>query len=164
MAQPPPGSFCPPVPGVKVQGRDNAGRRAWLQALRIAVTTTGTRDSMTATEIQAAVAPRWIHLANIGGAVTVATDRERAESHTRSIRDLEATLMSFEVEQTSDAMAHVRNIRSLLNQTAEHARADLNMVEEPQARALFETTAEVLIGLMRAYEHYEQGSEAAWRR
>jgi hypothetical protein len=74
------------------------------------------------------------------------------------------TKMTFAVRQTSDAMAHVRNIRDLLNQTAEHCRADVEQVDEPQARALFETTAEVLIGLMRAYEHYEQGTEAAWRR
>ena len=72
--------------------------------------------------------------------------------------------MTFEIQQTSDAVTHVRNVRELLNRTAEHCRADVNLVDEPQAKALFETTAEVLIGLTRAYEHYEDGTEDAWRR
>jgi hypothetical protein len=36
-------------------------------------------------------------------------------------------------------------------------------VEDPRALALFETTAEVLGGLITAYEHYEHGAEEAWR-
>ena len=72
--------------------------------------------------------------------------------------------MTANVQQSSDPMVHARNIRQLLSQTVEHARGDVQRVADPQARALFETTAEVLGGLERAYEHYEQGSEEAWRR
>ena len=36
-------------------------------------------------------------------------------------------------------------------------------MQEPQFKAMFETTAEVLIGLMTAFRHYEQKSESAWR-
>jgi len=36
-------------------------------------------------------------------------------------------------------------------------------VEDPHARALFETTAEVLTGLVKEYEHFDQRSEQAWR-
>lgn len=35
---------------------------------------------------------------------------------------------------------------------------------KPIAKALFETSAEVLIGLRKAYEDYEQGSESAWKK
>jgi len=42
-------------------------------------------------------------------------------------------------------------------------REDVSKVEDPHARALFETTAEVLTGLVKAYEHFDQRSEQAWR-
>ena len=45
----------------------------------------------------------------------------------------------------------------------DHAREDVTKVNEPRAEALFETTAEVLSGLVTAYEHFEQRSEPAWR-
>jgi hypothetical protein len=37
-------------------------------------------------------------------------------------------------------------------------------VTDPKALALFETTAEVLQGLITAYEHFEQKSEPVWQR
>ena len=67
-------------------------------------------------------------------------------------------------ENTPDAGYHVNNIRKMLNDAADHARRDAGIVDEPQARALFESTAEVLKGLATAYDHYEQGTERAWRR
>jgi len=40
---------------------------------------------------------------------------------------------------------------------------DVSKVEDLRATALFETTAEVLGGLITAYEHYERGAEEARR-
>jgi hypothetical protein len=51
----------------------------------------------------------------------------------------------------------------MLDDTRRHAREDVGQIEDPKAQALFETTAEVLTGLITAYDHYEQKSEAAWR-
>lgn len=34
---------------------------------------------------------------------------------------------------------------------------------DPKAQALFETTAEVLQGVIKAFEHYEAKTESAWR-
>jgi hypothetical protein len=51
----------------------------------------------------------------------------------------------------------------MLQGTVDHAREDVQKVEDPKARALFETTAEVLDGLLKAYDHYERRSEPAWR-
>ena len=45
----------------------------------------------------------------------------------------------------------------------QHIREDITKVADPKAQALFETSAEVLGGLITAYEHFEQRSEAAWR-
>jgi hypothetical protein len=46
----------------------------------------------------------------------------------------------------------------------EHLRQDIQKVDEPQLKAMFETAAEVLGGLEKAFKDYEQKNEAAWRR
>jgi len=51
----------------------------------------------------------------------------------------------------------------MLADTVDHVRGDVSKIEDPRAQALFETTAEVLLGLTNAYEDYENHSEAAWR-
>jgi hypothetical protein len=51
----------------------------------------------------------------------------------------------------------------MLKDVVEHAREDVAKVTDPKAQALFETTAEVVQGLVQAYDHFEQKSEAAWR-
>ena len=37
-------------------------------------------------------------------------------------------------------------------------------VDEPQLKAMFETSAEVLGGLIKAFHDYEQKNESAWRK
>jgi hypothetical protein len=61
----------------------------------------------------------------------------------------------------SDPQHHVRHIQQMLDDVLHHCRADSVKVHEPKAQALFETTAEVLLGLRTAYEHYATRSEAA---
>ena len=46
----------------------------------------------------------------------------------------------------------------------DHLREDIDKVDEPQFKAMFETSAEVLGGLIKAFKHYEQRTEGAWRR
>ena len=58
---------------------------------------------------------------------------------------------------------HVGKIKKMLTEVALHARDDVSKVSEPKAQALFETTAEVLGGLAKAYKDYEAKSEPAWR-
>ena len=62
-----------------------------------------------------------------------------------------------------DPLEHTGHIKRMLSETSKHARADVFKVEDPRARALFETTAEVLDGLKKAYDDYEAKDEAAWR-
>jgi hypothetical protein len=64
----------------------------------------------------------------------------------------------------SDPRHHTANIKGMLDQIINHAREDVGKVTDPQARAIFETTAEVLGGLKKAYEHFEEGSERAFAR
>lgn len=63
----------------------------------------------------------------------------------------------------SDPRHHTIKLTGMLSDVAAHARADVAKVQDARAQALFETTAEVLDGLRRAFEHYEQRSEPAWR-
>jgi hypothetical protein len=67
-------------------------------------------------------------------------------------------------KETSDPTVHARNIQQMLGELVEHLRDDIDRVTEPKAQALFETSAEVLLGLRTAFEHYEKGSEKCMRR
>lgn len=66
-------------------------------------------------------------------------------------------------ENSSDPRHHTKNIKRMLDDLIAHARKDVEKIDEPKAKVLFETTAEVLTGLKTAYEHYEEGSEPAFR-
>jgi hypothetical protein len=63
----------------------------------------------------------------------------------------------------SDPRRHTAKIKAMLSDVISYAREDVDKVADPKARALFETTAEVVQGLVQAYDHFEQKSEAAWR-
>lgn len=63
----------------------------------------------------------------------------------------------------NDPRHHTTKIKRMLQEASEHMREDLGKISDPKAQALFETSAEVLGGLITAYDHFEQRSEAAWR-
>ena len=63
----------------------------------------------------------------------------------------------------NNTMHHTQKIKARMRQLIEHLREDVGKVAEPKAQALFETSAEVLTGLVKAFNDYENKSEAAWR-
>lgn len=63
-----------------------------------------------------------------------------------------------------DATHHAAHIQTMLTELIDEARANVERVDDPRAQALFETTAEVLLGLRKAYQDFEQGWETAWKR
>jgi hypothetical protein len=63
----------------------------------------------------------------------------------------------------SDPRHHTSKLKQMLNDTAAHAREDVSKISDPKAQALFETTAEVLKGLVKAFDDFEQKSEPAWK-
>jgi len=63
----------------------------------------------------------------------------------------------------SDPKFHTRKMRQRLEDTLQHMRADIDKVDDPRFKAMFETSAEVLGGLMKAFADYEQKNEPAWR-
>ncbi|HSU96930.1 MAG TPA: hypothetical protein VLI40_06850 [Gemmatimonadaceae bacterium] len=66
-------------------------------------------------------------------------------------------------DTSSDPRQHTANIKRMLNDTVTHLRDDTEKVDDPRAKALFETSAEVLTGLVTAFEHYDNKSESAWK-
>lgn len=63
----------------------------------------------------------------------------------------------------SDPRHHANKLKTMLQETGKRAREDVQKIEDPKARALFEVTAEVLDGLTKAFRDYEEKSEPAWR-
>ena len=63
-----------------------------------------------------------------------------------------------------DPRHHTQKMQLRLKETIDHLREDIDKVDEPQLKAMFETSAEVLSGLVKAFHDYEQKNESAWRR
>ena len=58
---------------------------------------------------------------------------------------------------------HTQKLKVKMGELIVHLRADVGKVTEPKAQALFETSAEVLTGLVKAFDDYEKKNEEAWR-
>jgi hypothetical protein len=63
-----------------------------------------------------------------------------------------------------DPLHHTRKMSAQFAEIIDHLRHDIDQVDEPQFKAMFETAAEVLGGLVTAFGHYEQKRETAWSR
>ena len=62
-----------------------------------------------------------------------------------------------------DPLHHVQKMQKALSDVKEHLRSDIEKVDEPQLKAMFETSAEVLGGLIKAFGDYQAKNESAWR-
>jgi uncharacterized membrane-anchored protein YhcB (DUF1043 family) len=63
-----------------------------------------------------------------------------------------------------DPRHHTQKMQKRLQEIKDHLRKDIEKVDEPQLKAMFETSAEVLGGLIKAFQDYEKKNESAWRR
>lgn len=63
----------------------------------------------------------------------------------------------------SDPRRHTMKCRARMTDLAQHLREDVEKVDDPRAKAMFETAAEVLLGLGKAFADFEEGAEPAWR-
>jgi hypothetical protein len=63
-----------------------------------------------------------------------------------------------------DPRHHTQKMQLRLKEIMDHLRQDVEKVDEPQLKAMFETSAEVLGGLIKAFRDYEQKNENAWRK
>ena len=62
-----------------------------------------------------------------------------------------------------DPLHHVQKMKTHLQGIMDHLREDIDKVDEPQMKAMFETSAEVLGGIVKAFDDYEQKNESAWQ-
>ena len=63
-----------------------------------------------------------------------------------------------------DIRYHTQKMQQALQDFKDHLREDIEKVDGPQLKAMFETAAEVLGGLIKAFRDYEQKNESAWRK
>jgi hypothetical protein len=63
---------------------------------------------------------------------------------------------------SSDPREHTANIKKEFKKLSKHLREDVEKVNDPQAKALFEVSAEVIDGLEKAFIDYESKNETAW--
>ena len=63
----------------------------------------------------------------------------------------------------ADPRHHTQKMQARLREIMDHLRADIKKVDEPQFKAMFETAAEVIGGLVKAFQDCEKKSEPAWR-
>ena len=69
-----------------------------------------------------------------------------------------------DVSCAEDAKCHAKKISGQMEELIDHLRADSVKVSDPQAKAMFETSAEVIKGLAKAFHDYETGEEKAWKK
>lgn len=72
--------------------------------------------------------------------------------------------MKTEHDDSRDPKVHTAHVRQAMQDLIEHLRHDIGKVDEPRAQALFETSAEVLKGLIKTYDDYDAGKETAFQR
>jgi hypothetical protein len=66
-------------------------------------------------------------------------------------------------EANGDPRLHTQKMKQRLQETMDHLREDIEKVDDPKFKTMFETAAEVLGGLKNAFGDYEQKNESAWR-
>lgn len=62
-----------------------------------------------------------------------------------------------------DPRHHTQKMQKALQDIRNHLREDIQKVDEPQLKGMFETSVEVLGGLEKAFKDYEKKNESAWR-
>ena len=67
------------------------------------------------------------------------------------------------VKAESDPRHHTQEMKACLREIVDHLPRDIDKVDEPQLKAMFETSAEVLGGLTKTFSDYERQNENAWR-
>ena len=63
---------------------------------------------------------------------------------------------------SSNPREHTSKVKKELSALTDHLRRDIEKLNDPAAKALFETSAEVLIGLQKAFTDFENKNEKAW--
>jgi molecular chaperone GrpE (heat shock protein) len=71
-------------------------------------------------------------------------------------------MISMEKSASSNPLEHTANLKAEFRKLSQHLREDIEKVHDPEARSLFEVSAEVIDGLEKAFVDYERKNETAW--
>jgi len=63
----------------------------------------------------------------------------------------------------NDPRTHTHNTEARFHEIASHLRSDIEQIDDPRAKAMFETAAEVIGGLEKAFYDFDAKQEPAWR-
>lgn len=66
------------------------------------------------------------------------------------------------LETRRQALNDIRKMNSVLDEIEDRRRGDVQRIDEPYARAMFGSSAEVIGSLCRPFEDCEPGGEPAW--
>lgn len=72
-------------------------------------------------------------------------------------------MRSMNSSPSNSPLHHIRKLKSQMVQLIDHLRADVGKVTDLKAQAMFETSAEVLTGLVKAFDDFEKKNEEAWK-
>jgi hypothetical protein len=73
--------------------------------------------------------------------------------------------MPHEVKHPAiDSSRSTAQMREMLSGVIDYARNNIAKVDDARAKALFETTAEVLLGLRKAFQDFERKSDPGWQK
>ena len=72
--------------------------------------------------------------------------------------------LSMASAEDRNPIHHTEKMQKALREIQKHLREDIEKVDEPQFKAMFETAAEVLGGLIKAFGDYKENNESAWRK
>ena len=62
----------------------------------------------------------------------------------------------------SDPRQHTALMEKRFKETVSELRSEIKTLQDPRAKALFETAAEVIGGLEKAFHGYDKRDELAW--
>ena len=69
---------------------------------------------------------------------------------------------TFKAIKSNDPKEHAQTIEQYIYELKNYCHSEIKLVSDPKAKALFETTAEVLGGLEKAYSDFQSENEGAW--
>lgn len=97
-----------------------------------------------------------------GGEHPIVPTRCRAYFHQMSLASLQPEA-ARRLKSSGDPVHRTQKLKTQMSLLVDQLREDAGQVTEPKAQALFETSAEVLTGLVKAFDDYEGKREAAWQ-
>jgi len=66
------------------------------------------------------------------------------------------------ISTTTATLHHTQQLKEQIRALAGRLRTNVSLITEPRARSMLETSADVLAGLVKAFDDYEKQNAPAW--